>query len=598
MTMKNPFLKLSGNRSSLVSRRLKPVLLALLLGAGALSFAQAEETKEQRDTRMAWWREAKFGMFIHWGVYAVPAGTYKGEQIKGIGEWIMLRGKIPVAEYRAFAAQFNPVKYNPDDWAKLAKEAGMKYVVITAKHHDGFALFPSDVTDWDVADATPYKKNLIGPLAEATRRQGLKFGTYYSQAQDWTHSGGAKSGFKEGEGWDEAHKGSFDEYLQKIAVPQTREILTRIMPDVLWWDTPTWMTTNRATPLHELLALRPGLITNNRLGGGYRGDTETPEQFIPATGFGDRDWETCMTMNDTWGFKSYDHNWKSTEVIIRNLVDIVSKGGNYLLNVGPTAEGEIPAPSIERLKAVGAWMRVNGDAIYGTTASPFWRLAWGRCTKKVTANGGTLYLHVFDWPTDGKLIVPGLQTKVTRARMLATGAKVSVAMEKDSVVLSLPAQAPDAIASVVEVEFTGPLEVKRILPTAQADGRIMLGAELADIHNSLRAHARLEGRGANARIARWDNPETRLSWDFFAKQPGRFAVKAIVAGAGSGKLSVMAGKESLKAEVPAADAKGERTIDLGTVTVAQAGDTTIELKPDKADWKGFDLRGVTLVPIQ
>jgi len=409
---------------------------------------------------MEWWREAKFGMFIHWGVYSVPAGTYKGEQIKGIGEWIMLRGKIPVAEYRAFAGQFNPVKYKPDDWAKLAKAAGMKYIVITAKHHDGFALFPSDVTDWDIADATPYQKDLITPLAKAAHRHGLKFGTYYSQAQDWTNPGGAKaSGYKEGDGWDDAHKGSFDDYLARIAVPQTREILTRIKPDILWWDTPVWMNTNRAKPLHDLLALRPGLITNNRLGGGFRGDTETPEQHIPATGFGDRDWETCMTMNDTWGFKSYDHNWKSTETIIRNLVDIVSKGGNYLLNVGPTAQGEIPEPSIQRLKEVGAWMKVNGAAIYGTTASPFSKLAWGRCTKKITKHGGTLYLHVFDWPSDGKLVVPGLRSKIQSASVLGQPGKLKTVSDDSGLVVTVPAVRPNAISTTVVLRLKGAPEI-------------------------------------------------------------------------------------------------------------------------------------------
>jgi alpha-L-fucosidase len=358
------------------------------------------------------------------------------------------------------------------------------------------------------------------------------------------------------------------------------------------------MTTNRATPLHELLALQPKLITNNRLGGGYKGDTETPEQFIPATGFGDRDWETCMTMNDTWGFKSYDHNWKSTETIIRNLVDIVSKGGNYLLNVGPTAEGEIPAPSIERLKQVGAWMKVNGDAIYGTTASPFWRLAWGRCTKKITAKGGTLYLHVFDWPADGRLVVPGLRSQVTSARVLATKAKISFAAQDGNVVLSLPAQAPDAIASVIEVKYAGPLNVERILPTAQADGQIVLGAELADIHNSLRARARLDGRGAGAKITRWDNAEARVSWDFNAPKAGAYVVRATVAGGGSGKMAIWLGKESVAAEVPATEAKEDRVVELGTVSVAQVGASTLELKPDKTEWKGFDLRGVTLLPVQ
>jgi len=555
------------------------------------------ETPAQRDARMAWFREAKFGMFIHWGVYAVPAGTYKGERVQGIGEWIMLRGKIPVAEYRAFAKDFNPVKYDPNAWAKLAKEAGMRYMVITAKHHDGFALFPSDVTEWDVADATPYKGDLVTPLANAARKQGLKFGTYYSQAQDWNHPGGAKAGYKEGEGWDDAQKGSFDDYLAKIAVPQVREILTRIKPDVLWWDTPTWMTPDRAKPLHDLIALRPGLITNNRLGGGYKGDTETPEQHIPATGFKDRDWETCMTMNNTWGYKSYDNDWKSTEVLIRNLVDIVSKGGNYLLNVGPTAQGEIPEQSIQRLKEIGAWMKVNGDAIYGTTASPFSKLVWGRCTKKVTDKGGTLYLHIFDWPADGKLMVPGLQSHVSGARVLATKEKIGAKSEGGNVVLTLPAKAPDAIASVIELRFAGPLEVDRQLPSAAADGSFSLGASFADIHNSLHAHAKLEGKRDAAKITEWDNAEARISWDFNAPKAGTFFVKAMVVGTGGGKLTMLLDTASVAAEVSDSDEKSARVIGLGKITIPKPGAYTLELKPDKNGWKGFELSGVTLTPV-
>ncbi|MBM3859214.1 MAG: hypothetical protein FJ395_06140 [Verrucomicrobia bacterium] len=577
---------------------MKTILTGFLLGLMAVTPAMsaAPETPQQRNARMAWWRDAKFGMFIHWGVYAVPAGTYRGEQIPRIGEWIMLNAKIPVAEYRAFARQFNPVKYDPNAWAALAKEAGMKYIVITAKHHDGFALFPSDVTDWDIANATPYGKDLIGPLAKASRRQGLKFGTYYSQAQDWTHPGGAKSRHKEGEGWDEAHKGSFDDYLRTIAIPQTREILTRIKPDILWWDTPAWMTTERAKPLHDLIALRPGLITNNRLGGDFKGDTETPEQHIPATGFKDRDWETCMTMNDTWGYKSYDQNWKSTEVLIRNLVDIVSKGGNYLLNVGPTAEGEIPAPSIQRLKEIGAWMKRNGESIYGTTASPFARLTWGRCTKKIGRSGGTLYLHVFDWPSDGQLVVPGLRNRVTSARLLATKAKLNAAANNGDVALTVPAQAPDAHVSVIELRYSGPLEVERRLPQPQSDGKIVLGAEWADIHNSLRAHARLEGKGANAKVTQWDSHESRLSWNFMANKPGVYTVTAEISGKGGGGLNLVLDKASVSVNVPAVAVGDRRQIRLGTVTIPSAGECVLELKPAPKNWTGFDLHGLTLSP--
>lgn len=232
-----------------------------------------------------------------------------------------------------------------------------------------------------------------------------------------------------------------DEYIRTIAVLQVREILSNYgQLGVLWYDTPTDMNKERADLLLPLLDLQPQIITNNRLGGGYSGALSTPEQHIPATGMPGRDWETCMTMNNTWGFKSYDHNWKSTETLLRNLVDIVSKGGNYLLNVGPTALGEIPQPSIDRLKAVGKWMDVSGDSIYGTTASPFAQLAWGRGTKKTDGNRTTLYLHVFDWPADGKLLVPGLRNRVRRARLLATGESLKAKVVPDGVLVDLPAE--------------------------------------------------------------------------------------------------------------------------------------------------------------
>ena len=419
----------------------------------------ANQTPAQHDARMKWWREAKFGMFIHWGVYAVPAGTYKDKRIGGIGEWIMLRGKIPVAEYKAFAKQFNPVKYDPNAWAALAKQAGMKYIVITSKHHDGFALFDSKVTDWDVVDATPYRKDLLRPLVDAAHKQGLKIGFYYSQAQDWNHPGGAKARYKEGDGWDEAHKGDFDEYLKTIAYPQVKEILSGYDIDVLWWDTPVWMNKPRAELLLPLIALRPGIITNNRLGGGYKGDTETPEQRIPATGIKGRDWETCMTMNHTWGYKSYDHNRKSTKQLIRNLVDIVSKGGNYLLNIGPKADGTIPQESIDRLKEIGKWMDVHGEAIYATQASPVDRPAWGRvtCKKSPGMRGPTtvLYLHIFDWPTDGQISVP-VDNKIVSYQLLTKpDQKIKAERADGKITVDLAGKAPDPICSVVKLTIEG-----------------------------------------------------------------------------------------------------------------------------------------------
>ena len=428
------------------------------------------ETKKQRDARMRWWREARFGMFIHWGIYSVPAGTYNGKQIDGIGEWIMHDAKIPVAEYAKYATQFNPVKFNAVEWVTIASNAGMKYIVITSKHHDGFAMYRSKASPYNICDATPFKRDPLKELADACRKQGIRLGFYYSEAQDWHHAGGAAY---DGH-WDKAQDGSMDDYLAKIAVPQVREILTNYGPDipaVLWWDTPCDMTKERADMLLPLLKLKPGIIANDRLGGDYAGDTETPEQEIPATGFKDRDWETCMTMNDTWGYKSHDTNWKSTESLVRNLVDIASKGGNYLLNVGPTAEGLIPQPSIERLKEMGMWMRKNGEAIYGTSASPFKEYSFdGRCTVK----GTTVYLHVFDWPREG-VKVAGLQTPVASAVFLADGSKAVVSSAKDAkgtvTVTIKPPAVCDLIATVVALKLAGPPEVVQIAGDGTATGK-------------------------------------------------------------------------------------------------------------------------------
>ena len=440
--------------------------------APSAASSEPTETKEQRDARMKWWREARFGMFIHWGIYSVPAGVYNGTNIGGLGEWIMNRGKIPSAEYRKYADQFNPTKFNADDFVKVAKDAGMKYMVITSKHHDGFAMFKS-ADPFNIVDATPFKRDAIKELSDVCKKQGIHFGVYYSQRQDWNHPGGDVQG---GGRWDPTMAGSYEEYLQKVAIPQVKELLTNIKPEVLWWDTQGSTTYAQAKPLHDLLALDPGIIENNRLGGGFRGDTETPEQNIPATGYpGGRDWETCMTINGTWGYKSTDTNFKSTQTLLRNLVDIASKGGNYLLNVGPTAEGLIPQPEIDRLLEMGKWLKVNGEAIYATGPNPFPRapaaapeggrgrgpaVPWDwRATTRLNPDGsGKIYLHILEWPADGKFAVSSTyKAQLVKAYLLAdpkTTVQGNVATEGDQTTfaLRLPTQAPDPIASVVCLE--------------------------------------------------------------------------------------------------------------------------------------------------
>ncbi len=551
----------------------------------------ANETPAQRDARMKWWREARFGMFIHWGVYSVPAGTYHGEKVGGIGEWIMFRAKIPCAEYQGFAKQFNPVKYNPDEWVKLAKEAGMKYIVITSKHHDGFALFDSKASDWNVVKATPYGKDLLKPLAEACQRHGLKLGFYYSQAQDWNNPGGGVCG----QHWDPAQDGSMDEYIAKVAAPQVQEILSHYGPiAVLWWDTPCGMNKERADMLLPLIRLQPGIIINNRLGGGYSGDTETPEQHIPATGYPGRDWETCMTMNDTWGYKSYDNNWKPVETLIRNLVDIASKGGNYLLNVGPTSEGLIPEPSVERLKAVGRWMKVNSEAIYDTTASPFKRLPWGRCTKKLEADGATLYLHVFNWPDDGKLLVPGLKSTVESASLLATGAKLTTKADDAGVTVNVPANAPDKISSTVVLKVKGDLNIEPILLTQAANGLLKLPAAEAILHGS---NLKYESGGGKDNIGFWTDPNEWVEWQFKVTKPGKFNVAADIAAMGAGKFELTLANQKLSGTAPVTgDYAQFKTVELGTVELPSAGKASLAVKPVRSGFSPINLKAIKLTP--
>ena len=411
------------------------------------------ETQEERNTRMRWWREARFGMFIHWGIYSILGGVYKGKEIEGVGEWIMHNAHIPVKEYKSYARKFNPLKYNPEEWVLLAKESGMKYIVITTKHHDGFALFDSRVTDWDVVDATPYGRDIIRPLVEACRRHNMRIGFYYSQAQDWCHAGGAAA---KGH-WDKEQEGDMDEYIKNIALPQVKEILSGYGNiDILWWDTPVDMTPERAQKFIPLvLELQPNIIMNNRLGGDIEGDFVTPEQRIPESPIPGKDWEVCMTMNDTWGYKIHDHNWKSVETLIHNLVDIASKGGNYLLNVGPTPEGIIPEPSVERLKAIGRWLRVNGESIYGTSPGPFKNLPWGRSTQKVSKEETFIFLHVFNWPSGGRLVLPHLEEEISQVYILEEAGKVPVKFQGtgNSLSLFLPEAPPDPICSVVVLKL-------------------------------------------------------------------------------------------------------------------------------------------------
>lgn len=426
------------------------------------------ETPTEHNHRMAWWRDARFGMFVHWGLYAIPAGVWKGKDVKICATGSRLFLSIPTAEWDPLIHQFDPVWYNPRDWAKMAKAAGMKYAVLTAKHHEGFCLFDSKLTDFTSMHA-PIHRDLVREWLDAFRAEGIRVGLYYSLI-DWHHPEYPVVG-------DSLHpererpearavKRDLNKYLDYMH-GQVRELMTNYGKiDILWFDYSydkmsgeTW----RATQLMKMVrSLQPEIIVNNRLQTmvgnslGPIGDFVTPEQTIPPGGIPGTDWETCMTMNDTWGYKSRDHNWKSTETLVRNLVDIASKGGNYLLNVGPTAEGVVPEASVNRLTHIGRWMHVHGESIYGTSASPFpAQLPWGRCTRKILPDGTTrLYLHVFDWPKDA-IQVPRPQGRPVHAFLLADPHHAPLVCHDDDkrLTIKLPAVQPDPYDSVVVVDL-------------------------------------------------------------------------------------------------------------------------------------------------
>ncbi len=584
---------------------MKNMLTALALAGALLGGAAAHatnpdvlkernETEAQRDARMAWFRDARFGMFIHWGLYAQAAGEWDGKAVGNCGEWIQCWKKIPVADYAKLAGQFNPVKYDAEKWVLAAKDAGMKYIVITTKHHEGFAMFKTAASPFNIVDATPYKRDPLKDLVAACRKHGMRIGFYYSQNLDWHHPGGGSGD------WDPAHKGNPDTYINTIVIPQVREILSNYGPiDVLWWDiTEGMINKERADRIHKVvLELQPKIILNNRLGGGYHGDTETPERTIPAMGFPGRDWETCMTMNETWGFKKNDHDWKSVTTLIRQLVDCASKGGNYLLNVGPTAEGEIPAPSLERMAAIGKWMKVNGEAVYGASATPFPKtFKWGRVTQK----GEMLYLFVFDLPADRRLALPGLKNKIVGAWLLADKAKAALPVISGDAGagVTVPADVeldPNAAVIAVRLEGRPAVDAAAGAVVAQgADGVLELKAEDAAVHGNT---AKLE----DDHIGYWMNASDSVEWTGAVAVPGNYRVMVEYAcdkGCEGSRYEIAAGEATVSGTTAATGSWKKFTgADLGTVRIAKAGPLKVTVRAISMPGMAvMNLRSVTLEP--
>jgi alpha-L-fucosidase len=579
--------------------------LLALSGPWPLFAAPQAETPAEHDARMAWFREARFGMFIHWGVYSVPAGEWGTN--KNYGEWFLEETKMPVSQYEKFAGQFNPVKFDARRWVQLAKDAGMKYIVITSKHHDGFGIFPSDLTDWCIK-STPFQRDPLKELAEACSQAGLRL-CFYHSIMDWHHPDWGTR-----RAWNDKASGTpdMDRYTAYMK-GQLKELLTRYGPiGILWfdgeWESP-W-THERGADLYNFVrGLQPAIIINNRVGKGRSGmagmdqgaervgDYGTPEQEIPATGFGPGvDWESCMTMNNHWGYNQNDQNWKSTATLIQNLIDCASKGGNYLLNIGPTSKGLFPQACVDRLEQIGQWMKVNREAIYGTSASPFRRLQWGRCTTKLNGSETTLYLSVFQWPVDGKLLVPGLKNRVEKAFLLI---RPSDALHTDPVadglVVQVPNVAPDPISSTVVLKVAGAPDVETSAIRQDSGGTILLPASEAQLRGE---QIRYESGGQRDNLGFWFNPSEGADWEVQVTKPGKFEVTASVAAPEKAALRVAVGAEEVHGEVPVTGDYGNfKSTKLGIVGIPSAGTVKIGLRGVADGWHPVNVKSVRLQPV-
>ena len=481
------------------------ILCAVAALAAACKAPAPSALPDGRSAQQVLFEDGNYAMFIHFGLYSKLEGVWKGKVYYGNAEWIMNHGQagIPIDEYMAEAATFNPSKFDADAIVQLAKDAGMKYIIITAKHHEGFAMFDTAVSDFDIVDATPLKRDLMAELAEACHREGIGIGFYYSQFQDWTAPGGGRG-------------------PQKDASGQVEELTTKYGDiQLIWFDTPGEMPAKYS---EELVALvrknQPDALVSSRVGNGLGDYVTLNDMEVPVRNREGR-WEGIDVTQVGWGFSKYDNEWKSPDFIVRTLVSTIARGGTWMLNVGPTAEGVIHEMAAAALRKAGKWVHSHPEAVYAAGPSPWGHaLPWG----DAVTQGDKVELVVFDWPSDGTLWVPGLKTKVKSARL--EGKRLRNSTEDGWLKIELPAARPDPLASVIELTLDGPAEVDGTVAADPARTTVV-PVEFASTDGCV-----VERTGWTEKFGEWITRSvakgfgegSSLTWTVAFKEPGVFNV--------------------------------------------------------------------------
>ena len=577
-----------------MNRSICKIALAILFATIGVEYSDAQTsrgqdieklrtTREQADARLGWWREARFGMFVHWGVYSNLSGVWDGKAYGGYGEHIQRMAQIPIPVYiDKVAGSFNPTEFNADAWISLAKQAGMKYFIITAKHHDGFAMFDSDVSGHTIVKATPFGRDPMKELAAACKKYGIKFGFYYSHAFDWgeenapgndwdfNNPGGDK--LLSGSDWwkkDTAFLAKTRKYVDQKSIPQILELINKYDPDIMWFDTPHKLPMEENCRIYAAVRkAKPNIVVNGRLIyglGDYQNTCDCPLEFHALEG----DWEGIPTTNNSYGYNKNDHSHKPAGHFIRLLAKAVARGGNLLMNIGPMGTGAIDTNDVKILKGIGRWFDLNGESIHGCGRTPVQVQAWGETTLK----GKILYLHVFEWPANGELILGGVNGEVSKAYLLSNKSKIlKIKRHGPDLKIDVPKIAPDTIDAVIAVEFNSVLvgDAARLISNNVAsnvlralDAKVIGGVEWGD------------GNRNQNYAKNWKTKEGSIMWEVRLAKKTKFDLLINYEAPGKSKTKLVEGYAGKEVEKERKGSGGTFMVSIGnhqwTKTVTEGG---------------------------